>query len=171
MKKILFLLVSFLSFHFAFAQEYEKPIFEADSLKEADSLPNFTFYTVKDSLPFTPRQLKKGLPVLFISFNTDCDHCQHETESLKDYIDDFKGVQIIMVSRQPKDEVMKFYTTRKIKDYPIIMLMDPLNQLHTLFDFNYIPMLRQYNKHWKRISAYNQQAPISALLKNFKQKK
>ncbi len=171
MKKILFLIVSFFSFQMAFAQEFEKPIFEADSLKEADSLPNFTFYTVKDSLAFTPNQLKKGLPVLFVSFNTDCDHCQNETELLKEFIDDFKGIQIIMVSRQPKDEVMKFYTTRKIKEYPIIMLIDPLNQLHTLFDFNYIPMIRQYNAYWKRIAAYNQQAPISVLLKNFKKKK
>ena len=149
------------------AQEYENQAIAMDTLHEADSLPDFTFYTIKDSLPFTPHQLKKGLPVLFISFNTECDHCQKEVEAIKSYIDYFSGIQIIMVSRQKRSDIMAFYKKYEIKEYPIIMLQDPNNLLHKIFDFEYIPMLRQYNKKWKRIAAFNEQAPIGTILKNF----
>jgi peroxiredoxin len=149
------------------AQEIEKKFIATDSLNEADSLPNFKFYTIKDSVEFTPNKLKKGLPVLFISFNTECDHCQKETEALKEYMDYFTGIQIIMVSRQSRAEILKFYKQNNIREYPIIMLQDPTNQLHKLFDFVYIPMIRQYNKKWKRIAAYNEQAPIGTILKKF----
>ena len=171
MKYIFFLLLFFVVAKLAFAQEYEQPLFEADSLNEADTLPNFTFYTVKDSIAFTPNMLRQGLPVLFISFNTDCDHCQHEVEDIKKYIDEFKNVQIVMVSRQSKKEVYSFYRAKRINEYPIIMLIDSGNQLHKLFDFNYIPMLRQYDAKWKRIAAYNQQAPVIRLIENFKRKR
>ena len=171
MKYILFSLLFFAVTKFAVAQEYENPVFEADSLKEADSLPSFTFYTVKDSIPFTKKMLRKGLPVLFISFNTDCDHCQHEIESIKKYMDEFKGIQIVMVSRQSRKEVYTFYMAKRIYDYPIIMLFDGGNQLHQFFDFNYIPMIRRYNSKWKRIAAFNQQAPVLRLVENFKKKK
>jgi peroxiredoxin len=168
-QKIIFVFIVslFLAKQNSFAQENEKIIAQADSLNEADSLPNFTFFTIKDSVEFTPKKLKKGLPVLFISFNTECDHCQKETEALKDYMDYFSGIQIIMVSRQSRAEILKFYKQNNIKEYPIIMLQDPTNQLHKLFDFVYIPMIRQYNKNWKRIAAYNEQAPVGAILKNF----
>jgi peroxiredoxin len=171
MKKILLFAFLFCVNKISFAQEYEHPIFEEDSLNELDSLPNFTFYTVKDSIAFTPSMLKKDLPVLFISFNTECDHCQNEVEALKKNIDAFRGVQIIMVSHQSRKEVWRFYNQRKLFAYPIIMLTDPNNQAHKLFDFNYIPMLRQYNAHWKRIAAYNQQAPIEVLIDNFAKRK
>ncbi|MEY4875781.1 MAG: hypothetical protein RL708_930 [Bacteroidota bacterium] len=166
-KLIWLIIVLFSCSLFAKAQEYEMPAIQADSLKEADTLPNFIFYTIKDSMPFTPHQLKKGLPVLFISFNTECDHCQKETEAIKNYIDYFSGIQIIMVSRQSRADILKFYKTYQIREYPIIMLQDPNNLLHKIFDFEYIPMLRQYNKKWKRIAAYNEQAPMGTILKNF----
>ncbi|MFM2225084.1 MAG: hypothetical protein RJA07_1286 [Bacteroidota bacterium] len=166
-KIILLSVASVLGSFLAHAQTYEKLTMQADSLKEADTLPNFIFYTIKDSLPFTPHELKKGLPVLFISFNTECDHCQKETEALKNYIDYFSGIQIIMVSRQSRADILKFYKTYQIKEYPIIMLQDANNLLHKIFDFECIPMLRQYNKKWKRIAAYNEQAPIGTILKNF----
>ncbi len=171
MKKIFLFIVLISAVNTLKAQEYEKPVFEVDSLKEADTLPNFTFYTVKDSLKFTPKMLKRDLPVLFISFNTDCDHCQNEVENIKKYIDEFKNIQIVMVSRQPKKEVRNFYFSKRINEYPIIMLFDADNQLHKLFDFDYIPMIRQYNAHWKRIAAFNQQAPVMLLIENFKRKK
>jgi hypothetical protein len=72
-----------------------------------------------------------------------------------------------MVSRQSRAEILKFYKANQIKEYPIIMLQDATNLLHKIFDFEYIPMLRQYDKKWKRIAAYNEQASIGSILKKF----
>ena len=169
--KIIICFLLFFAVAKCFAQQYEEPVFEADSLNEPDSLPAFKYYTIKDNLPFTPNQLKKGLPVLFIYFSPDCDHCQHEVDAIKKNIDELKGVQIVMVSRQSKKEIWNFYNLHRIREYPIVMLMDTENSAHKMFDFNFIPMIRLYNARWKRIAAYNQQAPVARLIENFKKRK
>src|SRR5690606_19503923 len=52
--------------------------------------------------------LQKGKPLFLLFFSPDCDHCQHETESLVKNIEKFKGIQIVMATTQPFPAMKEF---------------------------------------------------------------
>lgn len=138
-----------------------------DTLKEPKEIPNFIFYTLKDSSAFTRDSLIKGTPLLFIYFNSECDHCQYETKQIVEYIKYFKGIQIVMVSRETRAAILAFKEKYHLDKTPIIVLQDGANKMHDYFDFAYIPLIRQYDKKGKLIGAYSENAHILDLLGNF----
>jgi peroxiredoxin len=169
MKSLIFSLILLTYFNIAFTQtKLVKSKNLVDSLSESKSMPPFEFYNILDSATFTPQNLIKSQKTLFIYFNTNCDHCQQETEDLKKYMDYFEGVQIIMVSRQTRNEILAFYEKYQLFNYPITCLMDSQQKIHEWFQFDYIPMIRQYDKNRQLIAAYNEQATVFELYENFK---
>ena len=145
----------------AFAQD------KMDTLKESKHIPAFVFYTLKDSSVFTKDSLIKNTPLLFIYFNSECDHCQYETKQIVEYIKYFKGIQIVMVSREPQSAIIAFREKYHLDKLPITVLQDGANKMHDYFDFAYIPLIRQYDRKGNLIGAYSENAHILDLLGNF----
>ena len=140
-----------------------------DTLKESKHLPAFKFYTLKDSLSFTPDSLPIKRPILFIYFNTTCDHCQHETEELLKYITYFEKISIVLVSREDRKPIQNFAKKYELAKNGITVLMDSEGKIHDYFDFAYIPMIRLYNKKRQLIAAYSEQAHILDILTKFEE--
>ena len=142
-KKFFFLAVSILIVQFIFAQaDTTKPIY-----LRFPTLPQFTIYKASDSTTFTRDDLKKRKPTVFIIFSPDCEHCQHETESLIANIDKFKDAQIVMVEYLAYEEMKKFYTNYKIENYPnIIMGRDAKFFLPVFFKVESLPAIYVYDK-------------------------
>ncbi len=138
-----------------------------DTLKESKQLPAFKFYALKDSSVFTPDSIPNKQQILFIYFNTTCDHCQHETEELIKYIEYFKGISIVMVSREDRASIQAFATKYELMKNHITVLMDSEGKIHDYFDFAYIPMIRLYDKKRRLIAAFSEQAHVLELLTKF----
>lgn len=138
-----------------------------DTLKEAKHIPNFVFYTLKDSSAFTKDSLVVNTPLLFIYFNSECDHCQRETKQIVEYIKYFKGIQILMVSRESQAAIKEFKAKYHLDSLPITVVQDGANKMHDYFDFAYIPLIRQYDRKGNLIGAFSENAHILDLLGNF----
>ncbi|MEO6818275.1 MAG: hypothetical protein ABI266_07685 [Ginsengibacter sp.] len=111
------------------------------------TLPQFTLYNISDSVAFTRDNLKKNTPTVFFVFSPDCEHCQHETENLKQNINLFKNAQIVMLSYLPWEEIKKFYGIYHIANYPqITMARDTKFFFPVYFKVRNLPSIFVYDK-------------------------
>lgn len=85
-------------------------------------IPQFTLLGVDSSSIITKANLADNKKTMIMYFSPDCDHCQHQTEALLKSIDRFKGVQIVMATYQPFEEMTAFYKKYNIGTYPQIHL-------------------------------------------------
>jgi cytochrome oxidase Cu insertion factor (SCO1/SenC/PrrC family) len=70
-------------------------------------IPNFTI-VLADGRHFTKADLNPHKPVMIVYYSPTCEHCQHFAQALASHIDQFKGVQIVMVTFRPLNEVKDF---------------------------------------------------------------
>jgi peroxiredoxin len=73
------------------------------------SLPGDTF-----SLP----QLSSGIATVLIYFNSTCEICQMELQSIGERISEFKESHILLISSQEKAELKEFYNSHPLKNSP-----------------------------------------------------
>ena len=81
------------------------------------TVPQFSVFKAPDSSLFTRSDLKKNKPVIIFVFSPECGHCQHETELMIKNIDKLKGVQILMVTYLPYNEMIDFYNNYKLNRF------------------------------------------------------
>jgi thiol-disulfide isomerase/thioredoxin len=111
------------------------------------TIPQFTVYKAPDSTAFTRDELEKKKPVVFMIFSPDCEHCQHETETLLANIDKLKNTQIVMITYLPYPEMIEFYKKYKIADYPqITMARDTKFFFPVFFKVRNLPSIFVYDK-------------------------
>lgn len=70
-------------------------------------IPNFTI-VLPDGRHLTKADLNPHKPVMIVYYSPTCEHCQHFGQALASHIDQFKGVQIVMVTFRPLNEVTDF---------------------------------------------------------------
>ena len=121
MRKLLFLSGYLLIASAGFSQT-NTPTDSTPDYVRVGTLPPFTTYKAPDSTIFSKKNLQKGKPVLLMIFSPDCGHCQHVTNELLQNMDHFKKTQILMFTWLPYSDMMSFYKTYKIADYPKITL-------------------------------------------------
>ena len=113
-------------------------------------IPQFTIYKAVDSTTFTREDLQKRKPTVFVIFNPDCDHCQHETREMLAHIELFKKAQIVMITFQPYPEMVQFYKDFHIADYSeITMGRDTKFFFPIFFKLRNYPSIFVYNKKGK----------------------
>ena len=111
------------------------------------AIPQFTVYKAPDSTVFSRENLQKRKSTVFIIFSPDCEHCQHETELLLQNIKKFKNTQILMITYLPYEEMIKFYKTYKIANYPqITMARDTKFFFPVFFKVRNLPSIFVYDK-------------------------
>jgi cytochrome oxidase Cu insertion factor (SCO1/SenC/PrrC family) len=111
------------------------------------TVPQFTIYKATDSSAFTREDLKKRTSTVLFIFSPDCEHCQHETKELISKINKFKRSQVIMVTSQPYQEMVRFYKDYHIADYPqITMGRDTKFFFPVYFRVQNLPSIFVYNK-------------------------
>ncbi|MBT8244551.1 redoxin domain-containing protein [Winogradskyella sp.] len=137
--------------------------------KQLKIIPEFEFLTLEQK-PFIKADLKPNTKTIFIYFNSECDFCQHEAQSISDNLDSFKNVQFIFVSTEPIEIIKQFSKQYNLNNQQNInFLYDSLNTFSSRFDANSIPYLLIYNKNQKLIKKHKGQLNTNGILRALQQ--
>jgi len=153
---------------FAFIFTYSA---HAQSKPPTDSLalPDFLFYTLKDSTPFTPDSLQANKPIVFIYFKTDCPYCHATSLNIVNGFDSLKSYQIVMVSNHTTQQITDYIAETGLDKLPITILRDRDNNMHLYYRFDYIPLICLYNRHHRRIYRKEGKITVKSILYRFGQ--
>ena len=101
-------------------------------------------------------------------FDPNCDHCQHETEEILKRIDDFKKIQILMVTNADFADLRKFYNNYGLAQYKNIVAGVELKYfLATFFAIRNLPFLAMYDKKGNLITTFEGTMKIDKILQTF----
>lgn len=133
--------------------------------KQLEIIPEFEFLTLEQK-PFTKANLKSNTNSIFIYFNSDCDFCQHEAQSISDNLNNFKNVQFIFVSIEPIETIKQFSEQHNLNNQQnITFLYDNLDTFSSQFDANSIPYLLIYDQNQKLIKKHKGQLNAKGILR------
>ena len=137
--------------------------------KQLEIIPEFEFLNLEQQ-PFTKANLKPNTNTIFIYFNSDCDFCQHEAQSISDNLDKFKDVQFIFVSTEPIAIIQQFSEQYNLDNKPnITFLYDSNSNFSSQFDANSIPYLLIYDKNLKLTKKHKGQLNAKGILRALKE--
>jgi len=166
MKKCL----SFLVFTFVFVSAFA----QMDSSKLAPfqrypTLPPIQILLSDSTTMYTKAQLPSNKQTLFMVFNPDCSHCQHETEEMIAHKDELKDVQIVMITMQPLWMMKDFISKYALADFPnVVVGKDIYYILPGFFDIRNLPYLAMYNKKGNLIGGFEGSLPIEKVIEILK---
>lgn len=163
MKRLLFLLFFVSAFSIANAQP---PLY----LTEKTPPPAMLLLLDGKTKWALKSNLQKGKPLMLMFFSPDCDHCQHETEALIKNIGKFKGIQIVMISTQPLEEMKAFANKYNLLGNGIQVGRDIAYVMTPYYEIKRLPYLAFYDKNKKLISAFEGSLGIPSILKVFGRK-
>jgi peroxiredoxin len=133
--------------------------------KQLEIIPEFVFLTLEKQ-PFSKANLKPDINTIFIYFNSKCDFCQHEAQSISENLDSFKNVQFIFVSTEPIATIKQFSEQYHLNNKQnITFLHDNLNNFSSRFDANNIPYLLIYDQNQKLIKKHKGQLNTKGILR------
>ncbi len=137
--------------------------------KQLEIIPEFEFLTLNQK-PFTKANLKPNLNTIFIYFNSECDFCQHEAQSISENLDSFKNVQFIFVSTEPIKIIKKFLEQYNLNNKQnITFLYDNLYTFSSRFDATSIPYVLIYDQNQKLIKKHKGQLNAKGILRVLQQ--
>ncbi|MDC1285385.1 peroxiredoxin family protein, partial [Flavobacteriaceae bacterium] len=96
--------------------------------KQLETIPPFSFQTLEQK-PFTNSNLKPNIPTIFIYFNSECDYCQYEAESISSNLHEFKNVQLIFVSTENIEIIRQFSEENKLNNQTNITFLQDSDYL------------------------------------------
>lgn len=96
----------------------------------AKQLPDFKFYKVKSGIEFTKADIPSGKTTVFMLFDPNCGHCQHETGLLAKNYEKLKDVNIYFVSMNEPALMASFLETfgKELVDKPNVEVLYDRNQ-------------------------------------------
>jgi len=109
--------------------------------------------------------LHRGKSLFIIFFSPTCDHCKHETEDLIKNINKFKGVQIVMATTQPFDEMKAFANKYKVGNYGITIGRDIAYVMAPYFEIGQLPFMAVYDRNKKFVSKFEGTIGMPKILK------
>jgi len=153
-------LLSYLGFNVISKAKEKKQI-----AKQLEIIPEFEFLTLEQK-PFTKAKIKPNTNTIFIYFNSECDFCQHEAQSISDNLDSFKNVQFIFVSTEPIETIQQFAEQNNLNNKQnITFLYDIINTFSSQFDAHSIPYLLIYDQNQKLIKKHTGQLNANGILR------
>ena len=122
--------------------------------KKLNSIPHFRLFTLKDSL-FTKSNLPSNRKIVFVYFNTECEHCSGEATQIKSNIDKFQHVQFYFVSFEKTDLIKSFASNHDLTtEKNVIFLRDKKHLFSEEFGANSIPYILIYDENRKLIKKH-----------------
>lgn len=159
---VLICLIGFLGYKITTKLNHKKEV--AERIK---TLPNFSFLTMKGEI-FTQDHLARK-PAIFVYFNSDCDYCQSEAVKIQERLSDFKDVQLIFVSFEEKDAIIKFAKQYKLDNQKsIFFLEDRKVEFSKIFDVNSIPYIVVYDADKKLLKKFKGATKVDKILEVLK---
>lgn len=165
MKRLISFFIFTFSFIITYAQQGEAPA------KKFPIIPQFTLLGVDSSSSITKASLAENKKTMIMYFSPDCDHCQHQTEAMLKSIDRFKGVQIVMATYQPFEEMVTFYRKYKIAGFPQIQLgRDTKFFFVPFYQIRDLPYMALYDTKGNLIKTFESTTDIGKLASAFEKK-
>ncbi len=151
LKKILFLILLLCTSIILFAQKDTSDNYVNSFI----TIPAIRLNQVPDSSLYTNENIKKNLPFVLMFFSPDCDHCQTETKELLTYKQELKGIQILMVSVAPYNEIKNFFETFQLSSMPNVKLGQDVNfRLGSIYKIRTYPSIFVYDKNGTLAKAF-----------------
>jgi thiol-disulfide isomerase/thioredoxin len=117
--------------------------------KTLQTIPNFSFKTLQNT-DYTNANLKPHTSTVFIYFNSECDFCQHEAQSISEHIETIEAFA----------ETYNLLTQQNIT-----FLHDSTYTFSNRFDANSIPYILIYNKNQELVKKHKGQLNPDTILK------
>jgi len=133
--------------------------------KRIEYVPDFNLIATYSTY-FSKKDLQKDKATVFIFFNSECDFCQHEAESIHEELHKFEKVQFLFISSEPVDAIQSFASHYQLNIQPnITFLHDNNSLLSTELDIASIPTVIIYDASQKLLKKHNGQLNASGILK------
>jgi thiol-disulfide isomerase/thioredoxin len=137
--------------------------------KRFPSLPPLQVLLGDSTTIYTKRNIPSDKPVLVMIFSPECSHCQHETEEIIAHKEQFKDVQILMVTFHPLWQMNEFVEKYKLKEQPnIVVGKDVYLLLPGFFAFHNLPFHALYDKKGELLKVFEGSMDIEKILESFK---
>lgn len=143
----------------------------ADTLSPARKtgvFPPFKFLLPDSVSAFKKTMLPAKRPVFLMVFNPACDHCKHETEELIGRIEDFRKIEVVMITMAPLAEIRAFVEQYGLAQYKnIVVAQDTQFTLPSFFQMRNFPYLAFYDRNLKLIDTFEGNLPMDKVLAKF----
>ena len=139
------------------------------SLVTAQSIPPFKMQ-LTNGKTFDTKDLPKGKPVVIIYFAPDCEHCQTLMNAVFKQINNFKKVEMVMVTFKPPNEVADFEKNYKTKQYSNILVGTevPVFFFRKYYNLLNTPFTVLFDKQGKYIYSYRKETNVEDLVMRIK---
>ncbi len=109
----------------------------------------------------TSAALKKGIPVMIVYFDPDCDHCTVFISDLLKQAGLFKQVQLVLITYVPLQQVKTYVKSSGLDKYPQIMVGTEGTDFIVRYYYNVIqfPYLALHDKNGKLIQTFESEVP------------
>jgi peroxiredoxin len=135
----------------------------------SQAIPSFRMQLTNGKM-FSNKDLENNKAVLLIYYAPDCEHCQLLLKEIFKKFDNFKKVQIILVTFEPLQYASAFEQSYGIRKYNNIKTGV---EIPTFFFKNYYnlmntPFTALFNKKGNMVVSYQKQTPVDDLIKHIK---
>jgi cytochrome oxidase Cu insertion factor (SCO1/SenC/PrrC family) len=113
----------------------------------AQAIPDFTFFRLNE-VAFTTKDLAPGKLLLFVFFDTQCDHCQHAVKEINQHYKEYKKVAIYLITLDDQEKLSRFmnkYGQNLKGKGNVTLLQDLRNEFITRFRPKKYPSLFLYS--------------------------
>lgn len=133
------------------------------------TIPDFKFLTLEQQ-SFTKTNLSSNLNTIFIYFNSECDFCHQEAQSISDNLNSIKNVQFVFVSTETTATIQQFSEQYHLNNKQnITFLYDNLDTFSSRFGASSIPYILIYDKNQKLMKKHKGQLNAKGILRSLNQ--
>ncbi|RCH54235.1 hypothetical protein DJ568_13125 [Mucilaginibacter hurinus] len=123
--------------------------------KLIENIPAFRILTT-DSVFITQANLKKNQPVIIIYFAPDCDHCVKFMNEVKPHLNEFKKLQVVMITWTKYETLEPFRKKMGLDAYKNITIGTEGDDLliQQYFQIKDTPYIAIYNQNGKLVKTF-----------------
>jgi len=123
-----------------------------------------------DNTYTTPADLKKNKPVMLIYFSPDCGHCQKLVYDMKPVMNQFKDIQVVMITFTDIKMVKNFSEEYNLAAYPNFTLGTEgyTYNVQKYYRLKTTPYIAIYDHKGQLVKAFEKVPPIPELVTTVK---
>lgn len=131
----------------------------------AQVLPSFTMQLTNGKI-IASREMLTTTPLLLIYFSPDCEHCQKLIKEILLKKDQFKKVNILLLTFFPLKDAINFENNYSIKVYPNITVATETHPLYLrkYYNLQHTPFTALFDNKGKLIIFYKDETPLDGLI-------
>ena len=133
----------------------------------AKKIPPFTFYQLNNTA-FTNGNLPKGKKILFVFFDTGCEHCQRSVARYNLHMAELRNAAVCFVTLDVKakiDPFMDKYGSNIRREKNVLILQDRQFQFITRFQPKKYPSMFLYSAQQQLLFYSDEETAVDTMLK------